>query len=145
MPNRLATSIAALAARITSILGPGGMRVVALFNKYVNNPIQRMWAPRLPYMAVIEHVGRTSRKRYRTPVMAFVEAATISVVLNYGTGSDWLRNVQAAGSAEVVHRGRRYRLTDPRVVPIGSTELPQAVRASSTPTRSALLGTLTPA
>ena len=145
MPNRLATSIAALAARITSFLGPRGMRVVALFNKHVNNPLQRLWAPRLPYMAIIEHEGRTSRKSYRTPVMAFVEDATICVVLNYGTGSDWVRNVQAAGSAGVVHRGRRYRLTDPRVIPIGSADLPPAVRTSSASTRSALVGTLTPA
>jgi deazaflavin-dependent oxidoreductase (nitroreductase family) len=145
MPNPLATSIAALAARITSLLGPRGMRVVALFNKHVNNPLQRLWAPRLPYMAIIEHEGRTSRKGYRTPVMAFVEDGAISVVLNYGTGSDWVRNVRAAGSAGVVHRGRRYRLTDPRVIPIGSTDLPPAVRTSSASTRSALVGTLTPA
>jgi deazaflavin-dependent oxidoreductase (nitroreductase family) len=142
MPNRLATSIAALAARVTSILGPRGMRMVALFNKHVNNPIQRTWAPHLPYMAVIEHEGRRSRKCYRTPVMAFVEDVTISVVLNYGTESDWLRNVQAAGSAGAVHRGRRYRLTDPRVVPIGTADLPAAVRVSSASTRSVLQATL---
>lgn len=93
------------------------MRVIARFNKYVTNPLQRLWAPHLPYMAVIEHTGRTSGKPYRTPVMAFVDAESISVVLNYGTQSDWVRNVRAAGAAGMRHRGRRYRLTHPRIIP----------------------------
>jgi hypothetical protein len=41
-----------------------------------------MWAPYLPYMAVIEHVGRKSGTSYRTLVMAFVDNNTITVVLN---------------------------------------------------------------
>ncbi|OMB96165.1 hypothetical protein A5733_12120 [Mycobacterium sp. NS-7484] len=94
------------------------MRGLARFNKYVTNRLQRLWASRLPYMAVIEHTGRKSGKAYRTPVMAFVDAKAISVVLNYGEKSDWVRNVQAAdNSAGVVHRGRRYQLTSPRIIP----------------------------
>ncbi|WP_254849156.1 nitroreductase family deazaflavin-dependent oxidoreductase [Mycobacterium sp. GA-1841] len=83
----------------------------------MTNPLQRLWASRLPYMAVIEHTGRKSGKAYRTPVMAFVDAKAISVVLNYGEKSDWVRNVQAAGNAGVVHRGKRYHLTKPRIIP----------------------------
>lgn len=93
------------------------MRGIARFNKYVTNPLQRLWAPRLPYMAVIEHTGRKSGKPYRTPVMAFVDSKSVSVVLNYGEKSDWVRNVQAAGSAGVVHRGTRYKLSNPRIIP----------------------------
>jgi len=33
---------------------------VARFNKYVTNPVQRMWAGYLPAFAVLEHVGRKS-------------------------------------------------------------------------------------
>jgi len=50
-------------------------------------------------MAVVEHRGRQSGKTYLTPVMAFVEDGGVSVVLNYGTKSDWVRNVESAGSA----------------------------------------------
>ena len=75
------------------------MRVIARFNKYVTNPLQRLWAPWLPYMAVIEHTGRKSGKPYRTPVMAFVDNKSVRVVLNYGEHSDWVRNVRAAGTA----------------------------------------------
>ncbi|OFB37784.1 hypothetical protein BA059_17650 [Mycolicibacterium sp. (ex Dasyatis americana)] len=93
------------------------MRVIAQFNKYVTNPLQRLWAPWLPYMAVIEHTGRKSGKPYRTPVMAFVDSKSLRVVLNYGEQSDWVRNIRAAGRADVLHRGKRYQLTDPRIIP----------------------------
>lgn len=116
MPNSIANSIAALAETIASTLGPRAMRLVAHFNKYVTNPVQRLWASRVPYMAVIEHTGRKSGRSYRTPVMAFIGDGAMTVVPNYGKYSDWVRNVQAAGSAEVVHRGTRYQLTAPQIV-----------------------------
>jgi deazaflavin-dependent oxidoreductase (nitroreductase family) len=94
-------------------------------------------------MAVIEHRGRKSGNSYQTPVMAFVEDGSVSVVLNYGAKSDWVRNVEAAGSATVVHQRKRYKLTDPRVVPIDSPELPPGVRSVGVSSRSALHGTLT--
>ncbi|MFI0350963.1 nitroreductase family deazaflavin-dependent oxidoreductase [Actinomadura sp. 9N407] len=143
--KRLAAVVALLAARTASLLGPGGMRALARFNKYVTNPIQRLWAPHLPYYAVIEHTGRKSGRTYQTPVMAFVQDGELVVMLNYGTESDWVRNLQAAGTATVVQRGGRYRLTDPSVVPSDSPELPAAVRAAAgTRARSALYGTLMP-
>jgi deazaflavin-dependent oxidoreductase (nitroreductase family) len=117
MPSSIANSIAVVAERIAAALGPRAMRVIAHINKYVTNPLQRLWAPWLPYMAVIEHTGRKSGKPYRTPVMAFVDSKSVSVVLNYGEHSDWVRNVRAAGSAQLVHRGRHYRLTNPRIIP----------------------------
>lgn len=141
MANTLAESIATVAERISSILGPRAMRALARFNKHVTNPVQRMWAPYLPYMAVIEHVGRKSGTGYRTPVMAFVDNSTITVVLNYGARSDWVRNVQA-NAATVIHRGKRYRLVDPQVLPHDSPDLPRAVQGINTSARSALHGRL---
>ncbi|WP_238396207.1 nitroreductase family deazaflavin-dependent oxidoreductase [Mycolicibacterium sp. CBMA 234] len=93
-------------------------------------------------MAVIEHTGRKSGNLYRIPVMAFVDGQGFSVVLNYGTRSDWVRNVLAAGSADVVHRGKRYRLTNPRIVPTDSAELPPVIRAMRRTDRRALHGVL---
>jgi deazaflavin-dependent oxidoreductase (nitroreductase family) len=101
-----------------------------------------MLAAYLPYMAIIEHVGRRSGTVYRTPVMAFIDDGTITVVLNYGAQSDWVRNVEAAGAAGVTHRGKYYRLTDPRTLPLGSPELPLAVQGTRTSARSALYGRL---
>ncbi|MEO3786041.1 nitroreductase family deazaflavin-dependent oxidoreductase [Actinocorallia sp. B10E7] len=145
MLKRFAIAVAAVAVRMASFLGPGAMRAVARFNKRVTNPIQRLWAPHLPYYAVIEHVGRKSGKSYRTPVMAFVEDGKLAVMLNYGTESDWVRNIQAAGSGAVVHQSKRYRLTDPRVIPADSPDLPASVRTVGAQARSALYGTLVPA
>jgi hypothetical protein len=65
------------------------------------------------------------------------------VVLNYGTQSDWVRNVEAAGSAGVLHRGKRFRLTQPRVIPIESAGLAAAIATGKA--WSALQGTLVPA
>lgn len=140
--NPMAGAIARFAAYVAAALGPRAMRAIARFNRYVTNPVQRLWAPRLRHMAVIEHTGRTSGRTYRTPVMAFVEDARLSVVLNYGAKSDWVRNVQAAGGAVVTREGRRYTLTDPRVVPIDTPGLPSAVRAIGGSERAVFQGTL---
>jgi deazaflavin-dependent oxidoreductase (nitroreductase family) len=96
-------------------------------------------------MALIEHRGRRSDKVYQTPVMAFVENGSICVVLNYGAGSDWVRNVLAADAATVFHQKRQYKLTAPRVLPSESSELPDGVRTIGVKGRTALLGLLTPA
>ncbi|WP_135457754.1 nitroreductase family deazaflavin-dependent oxidoreductase [Mycobacterium sp. DL99] len=117
MPSSIANSIAVVAERIAAALGPRAMRVIAHINKYVTNPLQRLWAARVPYMAIIEHTGRKSGKPYRTPVMAFVDSKSVSVVLNYGEHSDWVRNVRSARSARMTHRGRQYQLTNPRIIP----------------------------
>lgn len=142
MRKKFPIAIARAATRIASAAGPRRMRALARFNRYVTNPIQRLWAPYLPYMAILEHTGRKSGNAYRTPVMVFIESDTFIVPLNYGTGSDWVRNIQAAGAAGAVHRGRRYRLTDPRILPADSPDLPAALRGAGIPGRSVLLADL---
>jgi deazaflavin-dependent oxidoreductase (nitroreductase family) len=141
-PDRAANFVAAAAAQVASVLGSRGSRVLARFNRSVTNRTQRLWAPRLRYAAVIEHRGRNSGKTYRTPVMAFIEDGSLSVVLNYGEQCDWVRNVLAAGSAVVVNQGMRYTLSNPRVLPLDSPELPAGVRAIDIPERRALHATL---
>lgn len=91
-------------------------RALARFNRYVTNPIQRRWAGVIPLHGIIEHVGRRSGRRYRTPVLTFRAGGGFVFLVGYGLQSDWLRNVLAAGGADLVHRRRRYRLSDPQVV-----------------------------
>jgi hypothetical protein len=76
--------------------------------------------------------------------MAFVEDDSLSVVLNYGEKSDWVRNVLAAGSATAVHRGNRYTLSTPRDVSGDSPDLPADVRAIGIPERRILRVMLSP-
>lgn len=38
---------------------------LARFNRYVTNPIQRLWAGWAPTFGILEHVGRKSGKTFR--------------------------------------------------------------------------------
>jgi deazaflavin-dependent oxidoreductase (nitroreductase family) len=94
---------------------------LARFNRHVTNPIQRMWAGRLPPFAIVEHVGRRSGKPYRTPVNAFYTSVDgkpgVAIVLTYGPDRDWLKNLTAAGGGRMRRNGKTFGITDPRVVP----------------------------
>ena len=105
-------------------------RVLARLNRYVSNPIQRRWAGWLPGYGIVEHTGRTSGKAYRTPVNVFRRDGGFVIWLGYGLQSDWLRNLQAAGGGVLLHRRRRYTLSDPQV-----TSGPDAVRLLPPPVR----------
>ena len=65
---------------------------------------------------VITHVGRTSGTTYRTPLEATPVDGGYMFVLMYGSGSDWVKNVLAAGSAILSIDGEEIELTAPRVV-----------------------------
>ncbi|RFU40001.1 nitroreductase family deazaflavin-dependent oxidoreductase [Actinomadura logoneensis] len=105
-------------------------RSLARFNRIVTNPLQGLWAPYLPPYAVIVHRGRTSGREYRTPVLAFRHGGELVVGLPYGAGSDWVRNVLAAGEAGVERLGRLRRLENPRVLDADTppAELPGVAR-----------------
>jgi deazaflavin-dependent oxidoreductase (nitroreductase family) len=89
---------------------------VARFNKYVTNPVQRLWAGWLPGFGILEHVGRKSGKPYRTPLNVFATDDGMAILLTYGPDRDWLKNITATGHARIRHSGRTTELTDPRVV-----------------------------
>lgn len=91
------------------------------FNKRTHNKIQKLWSPYLPPWAVIVHTGRKTGKRYETPVTALKSGNpksgyTISVILLYGSHTDWMRNLFAAGECELRRGGHTYKVTNPRVV-----------------------------
>ena len=92
-------------------------RALAAFNRRVTNPIQRRWAGRIPGHAIIEHVGRKSGRRYRTPVLCVRRSGGFAFLVGYGLESDWVRNLLAADGGVVLHRGRRYEVRDVRLVP----------------------------
>lgn len=91
-------------------------RAVARANRYVTNPIQGLWAGRAPGYAIVEHTGRKSGKSYRTPVSAFHTSDGLAIAVGYGTESDWIKNLQAAGGGTVVHRGTSRAVVNPRIV-----------------------------
>jgi deazaflavin-dependent oxidoreductase (nitroreductase family) len=101
-------------------------------NQRIVNPVQMLWAPRLPPWAVIVHRGRRSGAEHRTPVLAWRSGSALYVVLFYGSRTQWVRNVRAAGGGEVIRRGRRCRFAGVRVVRDPSAErLPGALRLAA--------------
>ncbi|MEO8571102.1 MAG: nitroreductase family deazaflavin-dependent oxidoreductase [Chloroflexota bacterium] len=94
-------------------------RQVAVFNKHVTNRIFGPVSWYLPSFGRIEHVGRTSGRRYAAPMMAFRggDRRHLTFALTYGPEASWVRNALAAG--EVVfdsRRGGRLHLVEPRVI-----------------------------
>lgn len=89
---------------------------LARFNRHVTNPIQRLWAGWAPTMGILEHVGRRSGRRYRTPLTVFPTRDGVAVLLTYGPDRDWLKNVTAAGSARMRRYGKTFEVRDPQVM-----------------------------
>lgn len=90
----------------------------AEFNRRFVNPVVEPLAGYLPLWSAVDHVGRRSGKEYRTPVTAFATSDGVAVLLPYGTDTDWVRNLRAAGSGKVVIDGRSLLVENPRVVPV---------------------------
>lgn len=80
-------------------------------NKRVFNPR----ALRDPKWQVINHVGRTSGRAYRTPIDAPRTDDGFIVALVYGSGADWVQNVLAAGAAAMESEGERFELRNPTI------------------------------
>src|SRR5215218_8690634 len=90
--------------------------VVTRFNRKVVNPIASRFAGKIAPFAIVEHRGRTSGNRYRTPIMAFPAGEELTFALTYGTEVDWVKNVLAEGGGLVEYRSRTFRLAEPRLV-----------------------------
>ena len=90
-------------------------RKVGQWNKVGLNRLTRHIAPWLPGFGVVVHRGRRSGRRYRTPVNVFPDGDGYLIALTYGPGTDWVKNVMAAGGCELQTRGRTVRLVSPRL------------------------------
>ena len=90
-------------------------RRIARFNRRVTNPILGPIVVRLPGFGILVHRGRRSGREYRTPVLSFRRGDRLVFALTYGTETDWVRNVLAAGSCDLIMRGRAIHLVEPRL------------------------------
>ena len=102
----------------TTASKPGRRSAIRTFNKRILNPVMLLAAGRRHwYAAKLHHVGRRSGRSYTTPVVAEPVPGGFVVPLPYGSGVDWLRNVQATGEAVIDLHGIPYAVDQPRVVP----------------------------
>ena len=87
------------------------------FNKRVLNPMMLRLAGRKcsPYGA-IHHMGRRSGRAYTTPVVVEAKGDNFLVALVYGTGTDWYRNIMAAGGCTLTWHGQEYTLVEPELL-----------------------------
>lgn len=80
--------------------------------------------------AIIRVPGRVSGRLQDTPVEVMPEGDRLYISLVYGEGTQWLRNVRAAGGATVVHDGRELEATEPELVPIIQAPITTADRVA---------------
>jgi deazaflavin-dependent oxidoreductase (nitroreductase family) len=90
-------------------------QIVGRWNKAALNRVTRHIAPWMPGFGVVVHRGRRSGRRYQTPVNVFPAGDGYVIALTYGPGTDWVKNVLAAGGCELRTRGHSARLISPRV------------------------------
>jgi deazaflavin-dependent oxidoreductase (nitroreductase family) len=88
---------------------------LARANRIGLNRVTKFIAPWAPGWAVVIHRGRRSGRIFRTPLWAFRRQGGYLIALTYGSDTDWLRNVIAAGGCELETRRRRYQVGSPRV------------------------------
>lgn len=87
-------------------------RWLAKINKRVFNPRE----VRKGETPVVTHVGRSSGTVYRTPLDAHRTRGGYVLVVRYGPGSDWVRNILSAGTATLRVDGEGRQLDSPRLV-----------------------------
>jgi deazaflavin-dependent oxidoreductase (nitroreductase family) len=89
-------------------------RWLARVNRRLFNP----WVLRHGDWPVLGHVGRRTGRSLSTPIDAHVVADGYLFIANYGSGSDWVQNILAAGSATLDTGGEVVELTRPEIVPV---------------------------
>jgi deazaflavin-dependent oxidoreductase (nitroreductase family) len=83
------------------------------------NPIIKPVARFLPGMATIKHRGRKSGKTYETIVTAYRKGNVLAITLGHGK-TDWVKNVLAAGEADLHFIRKSVHVTNTRIVPAGT-------------------------
>lgn len=100
-------------------------RQLARLNKYFGNKIVGRIIPLMPGFGAVYHKGRKSGREYRTPVKVFRKTDHFILSLPYGSQSDWVKNVVAAGGCEIKTRGRRIAVVAPEVFVTDTPDIPR--------------------
>lgn len=88
--------------------------------RYIN-PLAVPIARFVPGITVITHRGRKSGRKLQTAVSAYRRGDTVAIMLAHGK-TNWVKNVLAAGEADILLRGREVHLVNPRIVEAGTDD-----------------------
>jgi hypothetical protein len=97
-------------------------RVKAFNRRWFNPWILRHAGHGWWYAARLEHRGRTSGALYATPIVAEPVREGFLIPLPYGRDVDWARNLLHAGEGVLQAHDVRYRVGNPRIVPLADVE-----------------------
>jgi deazaflavin-dependent oxidoreductase (nitroreductase family) len=99
--------------------------------RYIN-PIAVPLARFMPGITVITHRGRKSGRRFETAVSAYRSGDTVAIMLAHGK-TNWVKNILAAGAADIRLGRRDLHLVNPRIVAAGTDDpsLPRIARAAA--------------
>jgi deazaflavin-dependent oxidoreductase (nitroreductase family) len=88
--------------------------------KYIN-PVAVPIARFTPGITVIKHRGRKSGRALETAVSAYRRGHTVAIMLAHGK-TNWVKNVLAAGEADILLGKRDVHLVNPRIVEAGTDD-----------------------
>jgi deazaflavin-dependent oxidoreductase (nitroreductase family) len=91
-------------------------RSLARFNRKTLNHLMRHFNAHVAGFGVVHHVGRKSGRHYDTPTNVFRRPGGFVIPMTYGTESEWMHNVLAAGTADITIRSHDHHVTNPRLV-----------------------------
>lgn len=99
--------------------------------RYVN-PVAIKLARFTPGVTVISHRGRKSGRRLTTAVSAYRRGDVVAIMLAHGK-TNWVKNVLAAGEADIRLGRRDVHLVNPRIVAAGTDDpsLPAMARMAA--------------
>lgn len=81
-------------------------------------PMTRLLAGRRfpPIWAVVHHRGRKSCRALAVPIAVIATPDVFIVNLPWGAGTNWVRNVQAAGGCVLRWKGRDHQVSAPQLL-----------------------------
>jgi deazaflavin-dependent oxidoreductase (nitroreductase family) len=80
------------------------------------NPVARRFAGVMPGFGLLTYRGRKTGRDYELPINVFPHGEHFIFVLTYGSESQWVKNILAAGECEMRVRGRDVHLVEPELI-----------------------------
>jgi deazaflavin-dependent oxidoreductase (nitroreductase family) len=90
-------------------------RFIRPFTTHILNRFTRLFVHRLPGFAIVIQRGRKSGQIHRTPMNVFRDGEDYLFALTYGSDVQWVKNILAAGEADLRIGDKTIHLTDPEV------------------------------